>query len=431
MSTIKQIFAREIFDSKGYPTIETSILTSNGIMSSSSVPTGQSKGATEAVSLLDNDQERFNGMGVLKAVETVNQQISPKLFGIDILNLQKIDSIMIELDGTPNKRKLGANSILSVSQAAAKAGAISANLTLHRYINELSKSGRENASMPTAGFNFIEGGKHALNSSDFQEFLIFPSSSKSFLEQMMLATTLYHNFIKILEQQNSEYNMGDEAGFAIPFPTNRDALVFLKYCIEKTQHKFSYDVFLGIDVAASSFKSKEGYKIKDDESFLSSSSLLQIYQKLISEFNLIYLEDPFLDDKKSWNELLNLTSQTTMIVGDDLTTTSPVLLQDAIDQKLINAVIIKPTQIGTVTESIFVSEIARLKDLKIVVSHRSRETMDDFIADFAVGVGADYVKFGAPGRERVAKYNRLLQIEKELEYVFEKPTSDDLLLKPL
>lgn len=413
---IKQIYAREILNSKGNPTVEAIVVLDNGIQAIASCPTGTSVGKYEAKQLRDNDSNRFGGHGVLKAVNNVMNVIAPKLIGIDVQNQHDIDKLMIELDGTPEKSNLGANSILAVSMAVAKAAAISLNMPLFSYIRHYTSIQKSPFKIPTPAFNILNGGKHAGNNLDFQEFLIIPASSIPYQNSLNMAIYIYQSLKKTLNDKGASTLIGDEGGFGPSLSTNRDALIMLNEAISEGRFRINYDVFLGIDVSANNFHQDGTYLIKDKEARLSSEELTAVYEGLNEEFNLYYLEDPFSEDNwEGWENLNSLSSRNTLIVGDDLIATNFNRLQTAIEKKAISGIIIKPNQIGTVIETLAVVEAARQGGLKIIVSHRSGETNDDFIADFAVGVGADYVKFGAPARgERVAKYNRLLEIDAQI-----------------
>ncbi|MBI4097836.1 MAG: phosphopyruvate hydratase [Candidatus Levybacteria bacterium] len=413
---IKQIYAREILNSKGYPTVEVALFLENGISAVSSCPMGTSVSKYEARELRDEDPNRFQGYGVTKAVHNIISAISPKLIGIDVEKQHDIDKIMIQLDGSSEKGNLGANAILPVSMAVAKAGAKSMNLPLFAYIHQFSSLRSSPFKIPSPAFNIINGGKHANNNLDFQEFLIIPASSMPFHETLNMAVSIYRSLRKSLQNKGVSTLVGDEGGFGPSFSTNRDALIMLSDAISGGKYRINYDVFLGIDASANNFYKDGTYLIKDKDKSLTSDELATVYEGLNEEYNLFYLEDPFSeDDWEGWENLNNLSSKNTLIIGDDLISTNFARLQTAIEKKAISGIIIKPNQIGTIIETLAVVEAARNAGLKIIVSHRSGETNDDFIADFAVGVGADYAKFGAPARgERVAKYNRLLEIESQL-----------------
>lgn len=418
MPKVKSVAAYEVLDSRGYPTVEAIVTLSDGTMGRSIIPSGSSKGTYEALELRDGGTAD-DGMGVSKAIENVNKIIAPNIEGVEASEQQKIDRTMMELDGTQNKSKLGANAILAVSQAVLRAAAKSSLLPLPLYLKHfISVKDKKEKKMPSPLFNILEGGKHASNGLDFQEFLVVPSTTKSYQESLKIGVASYHALKKILEEKSMSTAVADEGGFAPDVGTNTEALNLVKSAIEMSGYKFSFDAFIGLDIAANNFKSGDQYKIKDKQTPFSTDDLVQFYNAITAEFGLIYLEDPFAeDDWNGWKKLYASMSSKSLIVGDDLVTTNPYRLQIALDNNVINAIIVKPNQIGTVSETIAVVEIARFKGLKIIVSHRSGETTDDFIADFAVGVSADYVKFGAPSRERIIKYNRLLEIERELQKI--------------
>jgi enolase len=417
MAKIKQIVAREILNSKGLPTVETTVILNDGKTGTASTPTGTSVGSYEASELRDRDDKRFQGNGVLKAISSIQDNIAPSILGMDATKQHEIDKKMIELDGTQNKGRLGSNAMLSVSMAVAKAAAKSALLPTFLYLREFINKEKIAIKIPTPAFNILNGGKHAGDNTNFQEYMVIPASSKTYSESLNMALVLYDSLRKILEQNNFATLVGDEGGFAPKLQTNKDGLDFVKQAIEASSFRYGFDVFLGLDAAATSFFHEGNYHIKDKTMPLSADSLIEYYEELNKEFHLLYLEDPLAqDDWNGWSKIYAALSQQTVIVGDDLTATNPYRLQMALDKKTITGIVIKPNQIGTVIEAMAVIEVARQAGIKIIVSHRSGETNDDFIADFAVAVSADYVKFGAPVRgERVAKYNRLLEIEREIK----------------
>lgn len=417
MAKIKSIFAQEILDSRGLPTIRTYVNLSDGISASFSVPSGASVGKFEALELRDNNKSRYFGQGVLDAVENVNKILGPKLIGTEASKQQEIDKLMIDIDGTGNKSKIGANAILSVSAAVAKAAAKSSLLPTWLYLRNFLITKGIGKKIPTPIFNLIEGGKHAKNKLSFQEFLLIPASSKSFEESIEIGATVYQSLKRTLLDMGLSVLVADEGGFSLD-EANKEVFSYIKKSIENTKYKFSLDVFLGVDVAASSFYINSKYKMNERATPYTSDELLDFYKDIFSEYLLIYMEDPFAEeDIDSWKKIFLELSANTLIVGDDLTVTNPFRLGQVLDNNLINAIIIKPNQIGTITEALAVSEMARYKNLKIIVSHRSGETQDDFVADFAVAIGADYAKFGAPARERIVKYNRLLEIKQEQQKI--------------
>jgi len=418
MATIKQIWAREILDSRGMPTIEAAGQLDSGQIAIFSVPAGASTGSHEAIELRDQDEDRFYGKGVLKAVNNVNTVLAQAVLGKDPSNQEEIDNILINLDGTPNKSKLGANAILAVSGLALRLGAIANNLTLYSWVLSLMKKMGITVytKIPTPIFNIVNGGLHGASNLDFQEFHIVPVSSKSYSEGLRMAAEIYMVAGNKLRQKGAIHSVGDEGGFAPNLFTNMDALELLVESIKQTRYGLGRDVFLGLDAAASVFYKNGSYQIKDKTSPLDKPAMLEYYKVLNDQYHLAILEDPLEeDDWEGWKKITEMLASETIIVGDDLLVTNPEKVQKAITEKACTAVLVKPNQVGTISETLKVIKLARENGLKIVVSHRSGETNDWFIADFAVGVGADYVKFGAPARgERVAKYNRLLTIESEI-----------------
>lgn len=413
MAKIKDLKAIMVLDSRGKPTIKTGVMLENGTVATASVPSGASTGKYEAVELRDGGEE-YGGLNVSKAIENITNKITPALKGMEADRIQEVDKKMIELDGTDNKSNLGANAMLSVSAAVARASAMSHELPLYKYIRSLLASPIDKYDLPTPLFNMIGGGKHADNGLDFQEYIVIPATQKPFDEKIKMGVNIFHSLKKSLLDKNMTTLASDEGGYAPELANNTDALILIKNAIDESGYQFALDAFLGIDCAASNFTDTSNYKLIDRNSSYSPTELVEFYTNLAAEYSLLYLEDPFAeDDIQSWKNLRQKITQNTLVVGDDLTVTNPYRLQMALDNNLITAIIIKPNQIGTVTEAIAVSEMARYKNIKVIVSHRSGETIDDFVADFAVGVGAEYAKFGAPARERIAKYNRLLEIYHE------------------
>lgn len=416
MATIKSIFASEILDSKGNPTIEVTVTLSDDAVGIAACPTGTSVGKYEALDLRDHDENRYHGQGVLRAIDNISTLIAPKLLGMNADDQQGIDRAMIELDGTQNKSHLGANATLSVSMAIAKAAAKSAHLPPYLYLRNFIHQDSSMLKIPTPLFNLINGGKHAGQNLDMQEFHVIPASFKTYPEGLLIGTSVYKSIETILKRDNLTTLIGDEGGFAPTLATNEDALKMLGEAVAIANLRLGYDVFLGIDCAADNFYNDKKYIIKDRGQKLSSQELISFYSEMAKRYHVLYLEDPLSeDDWDGWSVIGTIISDETLIVGDDLTATNPFRLQMAITKKAISGIIIKPNQIGTVIEALAVVEVARQAGIKIIVSHRSGETNDDFIADFAVAVNADYMKFGAPARgERVAKYNRLLEIDRQL-----------------
>lgn len=416
MATITQITAREILDSRGNPTIETTTVLNDGTSVSAAVPSGASVGGYEAVELRDKDPKHYLGMGVLSAINNVNSIIAPQLINNDPAAQQALDRKMLDLDGTDNKQKLGANAILSVSMSIAKATAASYKLPLYRYIKEYILHETTPYKVPTPVFNIINGGKHAGQNVDIQEFIIVPGSFKKFHEALELGVVTTRKLKDILKLNSLSTMVGDEGGFAPELASNEDPLSLMTKAVENAGFRMGYDVFLGIDAAANSFFVDGKYKLKGHSTSLSAGEVINFYEDLISKYPILYIEDPLAeDDWEGWQKMYTQTGKQTLLVGDDLVCTNPLRLQTALEKKTIGGVIIKPNQIGTVSESVAVVAMSKAANLKVIVSHRSGETNDDFIADFAVGVNAEYAKFGAPVRgERLAKYNRLLAIESEI-----------------
>lgn len=419
MAQIHTVSSCEILDSRGNPTLETTVILADGWRGTSSVPSGVSTGHHEALELRDGDATRYNGMGVLKAVANVNQIIGPKLKGADPLHQAEIDQLLISLDGTPDKSKLGANAILSVSEATCKAAAAYLRMPLYRYVSRLAKEiplSVENLKIPIPTFNLINGGKHGAGNLEFQEFHILPVDNRNYHENLEMAEEIYQSVKKVLIRHGAVHAVGDEGGFAPNLFTNLDALEVVVQAIKESGHEFKKDVLLGLDVAASHFYRNGRYSIRDRTQPMDTNELIEYYRELCRQYPLNLLEDPlFEDDWAGWSKLTKEIAQSTIVIGDDLLCTNPERVRKAIEQKACQAVLVKPNQIGTITESFAVLKLAKDAGWKTIVSHRSGETNDTFIADFAVGVGADFTKFGAPARgERVAKYNRLLEIEREL-----------------
>lgn len=410
---ISNILAREIIDSRGFPTIETTLTLENGISATSSVPSGASTGSHEACELRDGDMGRFMGKGVLKAIENVNFHLANSLKNVEVTDQELVDQTMIDLDGTENKSSLGANAILSVSEAALKASAKSAKLELFDYVAKTYKL-TPSFVMPQPTLNVINGGKHGNGKLEFQEFHILPHRKQSFAQMMAMGTQVYLMLQKILKDDGIFQGVGDEGGFTANFSNNRNALDYLQKAIDACGYKFGEDVRIGLDTAASEFYRGDKYYITDVDIPLGPFDLIKYYQGLNFDFKFAYLEDGlFEDDWKNWSEMTKaFVSTDCPIIGDDFLTTNPVRVKEAINKQSCNAVLVKPNQIGTITEVVEVVRLAKAANWKVVLSHRSGETNDDFVADLALGVGADIVKFGAPARgERVAKYNRLMEIE--------------------
>lgn len=413
---IHSLIAREILDSRGDPTIETMVVLESGYRGIASVPAGTSLGKYESVELRDRDEKRYGGMGVLKAVANVHGPIAAKLKGMNALDQGAVDKTLLSIDGTPDKHVLGSNSILSVSLAVAAAVANAYRMPLFQYINQLFRPfvNVPLSRIPTPTFNIINGGKHGSGNLDFQEFHVVPASNKPFSQALEMGVAIYKAVKDILKYRNAVYSVGYEGGFAPNLFTNIDALEILSEAIKSSPYTFGVDIFFGLDLAASTFRQERGgYKIKDKPGALSSSDFIRYLVELHKQYRLLILEDALdEDDWENWVALSKEIGNDVLVVGDDLLATNPERLKRAIKEGACSAILAKPNQIGSLSEFLGVIAIAKQAGIKTIVSHRSGETNDSFIADLAVGVQSDYVKFGAPARgERVAKYNRLLEIE--------------------
>jgi enolase len=421
MAKVKHIWAREILDSRGIPTVETACMLDNGGVSVSSVPAGTSTGSHEALELRDVDDPRYLGQGVLKAVENVNAVLGQAIVGMDATDQINIDKKLVEVDGTENKSKFGANAILSVSEVVARAGSVVNNQPLYAWIYTLASRGNITAKVkiPTPLFNMINGGLHGAGNLDFQEFWVVPATNKSFAEGLQMGAEIYQTIGLNLGHRGAIHSVGQEGGYAPNLFTNADAFEVFVESIKQTNYALGRDIFLGLDVASNSFYRDGEYIIKDRTGGMDDNQFLEYYKGLCDQYKLAIIEDPFQEDAwDSWKKTVGTLSDSIIIVGDDLLATNPKRVQKAIDEKACNGAVIKPNQIGTVTETLNVVKMVKDAGWKTVVSHRSGETNDSFIADFAVGVAADFIKSGAPARgERVAKYNRLVSIETELSRI--------------
>lgn len=420
MTTIKRVWAREILDSRGIPTVECYGMLDDGRFATASVPAGTSTGSHEALELRDKDPLRFHGEGVLKAVENINNTLGPALVGLDPVKQPEIDQKLINLDGTENKTKYGANAILAISETVCKLGAIAQNKALYTWINDLAvgRGLKRGVKLPTPLLNMINGGLHGAGNLDFQEFWLIPATSKKFSEGIQMAVEIYQSIGDNLSRRGAIHSVGHEGGYAPNLFTNADAFEVFIESIKQTHYSLGRDAFLGLDVASNSFFKDGEYTIRDRSSSLTDDQLLDYYKELVGNYKLAILEDAFQEDAwNSWKKLYSELSGVVVVVGDDILVTNPKRLQKAIEEKACNGAVIKPNQIGTVSETLQVVKMAKDANWKIITSHRSGETNDTFIADFAVGIASDYAKFGAPARgERVAKYNRLTAIEIELDY---------------
>ena len=408
MTKIINVKGREILDSRGNPTVEVDIILENGLKASASIPSGASTGEKEALELRDNDN-RYNGLGVLKAVNNINNIIKPHIVDKDVSDWPLIDKIMLELDGTENKSKLGANAILGVSLATVKATALDKNMPLYKYI------GGGNL-LPVPMMNILNGGVHADNNLDFQEFMIIPHSDSK-KERIRIGSEVFHTLKKVLKENNLNTNVGDEGGFAPNVKTNKEALDFIIMAIKEAGYNPGKDVEIALDVAASEFYENGFYNLKGEDKKFTTDELISYYQDLINNYPIISIEDPVeQNDFEGFAKLTNLIGDKTQLVGDDLFVTNKKYLKKAVDMKAGNAILIKINQIGTISETLETIELAKNSGYKTIISHRSGETEDTSIADLAVGLNLGQIKTGSLSRtDRVCKYNRLIRIEEELK----------------
>lgn len=406
MSRIKNVYAREILDSRGNPTVEVEVTLESGIKGIASVPSGASTGKNEAIELRDNDKNRYHGKGVLKAVNNVNEIIAPLLIGKDSLNQREIDNIMLKEDGTNNKSRLGANAILGVSLANLKAAAMYSGKELYEYLGN-------DYSMPRCMMNILNGGVHANNGLDFQEFMIVPSKNK-YNENLRMGSEIFNALKSVLRDKNLLCGVGDEGGFAPNITTTNEALELISEAIEKSGYILGKDVYIALDVAASEFYNVGVYKLEGKN--YTSDELVNYYLNLVNKYHIISIEDGMAeDDFEGWKILTEKLSNI-QLVGDDLFVTNKSLLKRGIDMGIANAILIKLNQIGTVSETIDTINLARDNGYKTIISHRSGETEDNYIADFAVGLNLGQIKTGSLSRgERTSKYNRLLRIEEKIK----------------
>ena len=424
MSKIKKIQAREILDSRGNPTVEVEVGLESGIISKAGVPSGASTGTYEALELRDNDSRRYKGKGVLKAVENVNTEITEALVGMEVEKQKEIDEKMIQLDGTKNKARLGANAIVGVSLAVARVAAIEKEMPLYAYIKKSYGFPGAKYKLPMPMFNIVNGGKHSDSGLSIQEYKLVPngivaSDGKNFHEQLRAGSEIFHTLSEILSSEGYRISVGDEGGFAPRLESNQQALELINAAIEKAGYKKGIEASIGLDAAANSFFNKEEnrYIFKPENSTLSREMLVNIYDEWIDKYNVISVEDGLNEsDWEGWKMMNEKIGEKSMLIGDDLIVTNTERLKTAISQKACNAVLIKPNQIGTLSETIDCIKLAKKNKMKIVISHRSGETTDDFISDLAVGTNAEFMKSGSLSRgERICKYNRLLKIEEEIQ----------------
>ncbi|GAA9704769.1 phosphopyruvate hydratase [Helicobacter pylori] len=413
MLTIKDIHALEVMDSRGNPTIQASVILSDNTKASAIVPSGASTGKREALELRDNDKTRFLGKGVLRACENVNSVIKHHLIGLEAINQAFVDERLRALDGTPNYANLGANAVLGVSMALARASAKALNLPLYRYLG-----GANALTLPVPMLNIINGGTHANNSIDFQEYMIMPLGFESFREALRASAEVYHTLKKLLDEKNQLTSVGDEGGFAPNFNNNVEPLEIISQAIEKAGYKLGEEIALALDVASSELVDENfNYHLKGENKILDSHELVAYYKKLVAKYPIVSIEDGLSeDDWEGWAFLSKELGRQIQLVGDDLFVTNASLLQKGIEKNIANAILIKPNQIGTISETLETIRLAKHHAYQCVMSHRSGESEDSFIADFAVALNTGEIKTGSTARsERIAKYNRLLEIEHELK----------------
>lgn len=412
MIYIEDIAADEVLDSRGNPTVRAKVTLSDGTVASAIVPSGASTGKREALELRDADS-RYMGKGVLKACENVNTEISDELIGLNPFNQAAIDEAMKKLDGTENYGRLGANAVLGVSMAVARAAALSLGVPLYRYLG-----GSNAMTLPTPMFNIINGGSHANNSVDFQEYMIMPLNFENFDEALRSCVEVYHQLKKIIAAMGESTALGDEGGFAPNLKDNEEPIKVIMQAIEKAGYKPGVDIAIALDVASSELVCEGGYKLESEGRTLSSAELVAYYENLCAKYPIVSIEDGLSeDDWDGWKLLTEKLGGKVQLVGDDLFVTNKKILAEGIAKGIGNAILIKPNQIGTVTETMQTVRLAQRNNYKCVMSHRSGESEDAFIADFAVALNTGEIKTGATARgERTAKYNRLLEIDKELEF---------------
>lgn len=413
---IKSLQAQEILDSRGFPTIECVTTLDDGSTGWAAIPSGTSTGKYEAVELRDNDAKRFAGSGVLKAVENVNTKIQSAVKGLDIEDHKKLDQTMIDLDGSENKANFGANAILSVSLSAARAQAVSEKKPLYQYLAKFNPNFKGTYSMPLTMMNVLNGGKHGNWASDIQEYIIFPVGAKNVQESIKMGTEVYQSLKSVLKTMDYAIAVGDEGGFAPQFKSNEEPFQILMEAIQKAGYIPGKEICLGIDGAASEFYSNEKYNLKKEGLSLSTDELVEFYLNLWKKYPIVSMEDIFdQDDWEGFRKFYEKTEGKMQVMGDDLFVTNIKKLQRGIVEKTCNSVLIKLNQIGTLTETVDAILMAKKAGMTAIVSHRSAETEDAFMADFVVAMGTGQIKTGAPARgERTAKYNRLMRIEREL-----------------
>lgn len=411
MTDIYNVTAREILDSRGNPTVEVDVILSCGAKGRAAVPSGASTGTREALELRDGDKDRYLGKGVLKAVDNVNEIIGPEVQGMDATDQYSLDQCMITLDGTPNKSKLGANAMLGVSMAAARAAADAYSLPLYRYLGGLNAR-----FLPVPMMNIVNGGAHAANRLDIQEFMIVPAGAKTFSEAVRMGAETFHSLKRILKEKGLSTAVGDEGGFAPDFSSNEEAIQMIMAAITDAGYKPGTDIGLALDVAASEFYKNGKYFLESENKKLTAKQMIAYYQSLIEKYPLYSIEDGLAEqDWENWTVMTEKLGDSVQLVGDDIFVTNPEIFSRGIGEGIGNSILIKLNQIGTVTETLAAIEMAKESGYSTVISHRSGETEDAFIADLVVGVNGGQIKTGSMSRsDRIAKYNQLIRIEEEL-----------------
>ena len=411
MNTIIDVWAREILDSRGNPTVEVEIELEDGIKATAAVPSGASTGSREALELRDGDKARYKGKGVTSAVNNVRRWISPEIVGLDVMNQLELDQLLIDLDGTQNKSSLGANAILGVSMAVARAAAATLGLPLYRYLGGIGAR-----RMPVPQMNIVNGGAHAANNLDIQEFLILPHGAESFSRAMQMGSEIFHSLKGILNYEGHTTSVGDEGGFAPNLQSNRQAFDYILKAVREAGYEPGRDIGLGIDAAASEFHSEGSYFFSGENKRFTPDELVDYYKDLISDYPIVSIEDGLAEeDWDGWERMTRELGDKVQLVGDDVFVTNPGLVEQAIRRGIANSVLVKLNQIGSLSETLSTMELAKASGYTNVVSHRSAETEDHFIADLAVALNTGQIKTGSLSRsDRLSKYNQLLRIEEEL-----------------
>lgn len=414
---IQSVNAREILDSRGIPTLEVTIFLVNGVSGRVAVPSGTSRGRYEAWELRDGDSKRYYGQGVEKAIKSIRQKIGKAMKGKNVLKQQEIDAFLIALDGTEQKSRLGANTLVGVSLACARTAAGALRIPLYRYLNETFYRPRKKYVMPTVAMNVINGGKHGCSSLDIQEFFVIPRGLKRVRDQVRAGYEIFHALGELLKEKELDHGIGLEGGYALHVKKNEEALHLLRQAGKRLPYSLGKEIFFGLDLAASEFyeSTSSKYVLHGDGKSLSARGMQAMLLRWLKRHPLILLEDPFEQDAwEDWSAFTKEVGETISVAGDDLFVTNIERLREGVMRKAANTIVIKPNQVGTLTETMQCIQAAKQANFQILVSHRSGETSDDFIADLAVAVAADFVKFGCSRGERVSKYNRLLEIEEEL-----------------